>query len=110
MIDENGYSILQRLPATSSKEHLVQSDKEVVSDVIHFQRGSVDVFTFEGPKLQKIIALWISPESGQYCVQCRIFQHYRSLNAFFQNGNIGEVLKNSICSFSTWHILRLMWD
>ncbi|KAF1002003.1 uncharacterized protein LOC141702679 [Apium graveolens] len=65
VIDENGNSILQRLPATSSREHM-QSDNEVVSDALHFQRGSVDVFAFEGPKLQNITAIWISPESGQW--------------------------------------------
>lgn len=64
LIDENGDSILQRIPASSSKDHLMQSNNSIVSDVIHFQRGSVDIFTFEGPKLQKIKALWISPESG----------------------------------------------
>lgn len=66
VIDENGYSILQRLPASSSKEKHMQSNNEVVSDALHFQRGSIDVFTFEGPKLQKIVAIWISPESGQW--------------------------------------------
>lgn len=64
LIDENGDSILQRIPASSSKDQLMQSNNNVVSDVLHFQRGSVDVFTFEGPQLQKIKALWISPESG----------------------------------------------
>ncbi|KAK1363136.1 Lipase/lipooxygenase [Heracleum sosnowskyi] len=66
VIDENGNSILQRLPVSSSKEHHMQSDNEVVSDALHFQRGSIDEFTFEGPKLQKIVAIWISPESGQW--------------------------------------------
>lgn len=66
VIDENGNSILQRLPASSSKEHHMQSENEVVSDALHFQRGSIDVFTFEGPTLQKILAIWISPESGQW--------------------------------------------
>lgn len=66
LIDENGDSILERIPTSSSKDQLMQSNNNVVSDVLHFQRGSVDVFTFEGPKLQKIKALWISPESGQW--------------------------------------------
>ncbi|WOH10563.1 hypothetical protein DCAR_0730032 [Daucus carota subsp. sativus] len=66
VIDENGYSILQRLPASTCKEQNMQSDNEVISDVLHLQRGSIDVFTFKGPKLQKIIALWISPVSGQW--------------------------------------------
>ncbi|XP_059278380.1 uncharacterized protein LOC132032712 isoform X1 [Lycium ferocissimum] len=52
LIDENGDSILQRISAGS--------------DRLHFQRGSVDEFVFEGPKLGKIAAVWISPESGQW--------------------------------------------
>lgn len=86
VIDENGYSILQRLPASTCKEQNMQSDNEVISDVLHLQRGSIDVFTFKGPKLQKIIALWISPVSGQYFVQ-----YCGSLNAYCQNDNIGVV-------------------
>ncbi|KAM1114799.1 hypothetical protein PS1_005465 [Malus domestica] len=34
--------------------------------VLHFQRGSVDQFTFEGTKLGKIEAVWISLESCQW--------------------------------------------
>lgn len=64
LIDENGDSILQRIPASLIKEHSNQSEVEVVSDVLHFQRGSVDEFAFEGPKLQKIESLWVGIESG----------------------------------------------
>lgn len=66
LIDENGDSILQRIPASLIKEHSNQSEVEVVSDVLHFQRGSVDEFAFEGPKLQKIESLWVGIESGQW--------------------------------------------
>ncbi|CAK9186950.1 unnamed protein product [Ilex paraguariensis] len=65
LIDENGDSILQRIPAISMKENIVSDDK-ALSEVLHFQRGSVDDFTFEGPKLGKIEALWVSLESGQW--------------------------------------------
>lgn len=37
---------------------------KVIFDVLHFQRGSVDEFTFEGPDLGKIVAVWIGVESG----------------------------------------------
>ncbi|KAK2978917.1 hypothetical protein RJ640_019232 [Escallonia rubra] len=66
LIDENGDSILQRLPVTSTKDHPIQSGKELVSDALNFERGSVDEFIFKGPMLGKIQALWISPESGQW--------------------------------------------
>ncbi|KAE9462315.1 hypothetical protein C3L33_05769, partial [Rhododendron williamsianum] len=64
--DENGDSILQRIPASLIKENSNQSEAEVVSDVLHFQRGYVDEFAFEGPKLQKIESLWVGIESGQW--------------------------------------------
>ncbi|KAL1557447.1 hypothetical protein AAHA92_08022 [Salvia divinorum] len=56
LIDENGSSILQRLPATSAG----------ADDSLRFQRGSVDEFAFEGPRLGRIHAVWISLESGQW--------------------------------------------
>lgn len=62
LIDENGDSILQRIPASLTKEPNQVDAK--VSDVLQFQRGSVDDFAFEGPKLQKIESLWISVESA----------------------------------------------
>lgn len=64
LIDENGDSILQRIPASLTKEPNQVEAK--ISDVLQFQRGSVDEFAFEGPKLQKIESLWISVESGQW--------------------------------------------
>ncbi|KAL7174677.1 hypothetical protein ACSBR2_033845 [Camellia fascicularis] len=64
LIDENGDSILQRIPASLIKEHSNQLEDKIVSDVLHFQRGSVDEFAFEGPKLGQVEALWISLESG----------------------------------------------
>ncbi|KAF5930066.1 hypothetical protein HYC85_030939 [Camellia sinensis] len=66
LIDENGDSILQRIPASLIKEHCNQLEDKIVSDVLHFQRGSVDEFAFEGPKLGQVEALWISLESGQW--------------------------------------------
>uniref|UniRef100_A0A7N0UHB4 DUF7755 domain-containing protein n=1 Tax=Kalanchoe fedtschenkoi TaxID=63787 RepID=A0A7N0UHB4_KALFE len=64
LIDENGNSILHRLSAYEEVVHTKQSEPDNVSEVIHFQRGSVDEFTFYGPKLGKIIAVWIGVESG----------------------------------------------
>ncbi|KAL6341251.1 hypothetical protein AAG906_032369 [Vitis piasezkii] len=66
LIDENGDSILQRIPASSMKDHPSTSKDSIVSETLHFQRGSVDEFTFEGPKLGKVDAIWISLESGQW--------------------------------------------
>ncbi|XP_055819033.1 uncharacterized protein LOC129887827 isoform X2 [Solanum dulcamara] len=63
LIDANGDSILQRIFAGPENASSVQSQG---SDLLHFQRGSVDEFVFEGPKLGKIAAVWISPESGQW--------------------------------------------
>ena len=60
MIDENGDSILQRIPSNLRPD----DSKEMEDQIIQFQRGSVDEFTFKGPKLEKIEALWISLESG----------------------------------------------
>lgn len=59
MIDENGRSILQRISAVS-----VEKKDMVISEHIHFQRGSIDTVTFKGLKLEKIAALWIGLESG----------------------------------------------
>ncbi|KAL3828880.1 hypothetical protein ACJIZ3_017682 [Penstemon smallii] len=67
LIDENGSSILQRLPSTSNGTDKWSEDKPV-SDTLHFQRGFIDVFAFEGPRLGKIVAAWISLESGQWRV------------------------------------------
>lgn len=64
LIDENGDSILQRIPASSMEDHPSTSKDSIVSEKLHFQRGSVDEFTFEGPKLAKVGAIWISLESG----------------------------------------------
>ncbi|XP_010651359.1 uncharacterized protein LOC100257055 [Vitis vinifera] len=66
LIDENGDSILQRIPASSMKDHPSTSKDSIVSETLHFQRGSVDEFAFEGPKLGKVGAIWISLESGQW--------------------------------------------
>ncbi|KAK4736477.1 hypothetical protein R3W88_000174 [Solanum pinnatisectum] len=63
LIDENGDSILQRISAGLENARSVQSQD---SDLLQFRRGSVDEFIFEGPKLGKLAAVWISPESGQW--------------------------------------------
>ncbi|KAL8529107.1 hypothetical protein ACS0TY_006538 [Phlomoides rotata] len=55
LIDENGSSILRRLPATSVRD-----------ETLHFQRGSSDEFAFEGPNLGRIVAIWIGLESGEW--------------------------------------------
>ncbi|KAK6937017.1 hypothetical protein RJ641_034047 [Dillenia turbinata] len=66
LVDADGNAILQRIPATLIEDHLAQSEDVTVSDLLHFQRRSVDEFIFKGPKLGKIEALWISVESGQW--------------------------------------------
>lgn len=57
LIDENGDSILNRFPA---------SEDTSFADDLHFQRGSVDEFTLYGAGLEKIEALWVGVESGQW--------------------------------------------
>lgn len=59
LIDENGSSILQRLPAMSDE-----------CDTLHFQRGSVDEFAFKGPNLGRILAVWMSLDSGNCILTC----------------------------------------
>ncbi|XP_050220305.1 uncharacterized protein LOC126670583 [Mercurialis annua] len=65
LIDTNGDSILQRIPMIL-KSNSAEPLNEAGCNVVHFQRGSVDEFTFEGPKLERIEALWVSIESGQW--------------------------------------------
>lgn len=62
LIDEDGNSILQRIPASSVMDH--SSGTGDLNEVLHFQRGSVDDFIFEGPKIARVEALWIGVESG----------------------------------------------
>lgn len=64
LVDKNGDSILQRISATSSTDHSLQSNDKDSSSLLHFQRGSVDHFTFEGPAIGKLEALWIGLDSG----------------------------------------------
>ncbi|XWS52399.1 hypothetical protein CRYUN_Cryun11dG0067200 [Craigia yunnanensis] len=66
LIDEKGDSILQRIPAYLLIEHSAESENMVEPETLYFRRGSVDEFVFEGPKLRKVQALWISIESGQW--------------------------------------------
>ncbi|KAJ0083258.1 hypothetical protein Patl1_29979 [Pistacia atlantica] len=66
VIDENGNSILQRIPPSWVTDHSAKTKDSVDSNIVHFQRGSSDEFTFEGPRLGKVEALWISLESGQW--------------------------------------------
>ncbi|KAK4788432.1 hypothetical protein SAY86_019751 [Trapa natans] len=63
IIDENGNSILQRIPAVSMDCSF--SGESCVSSTVHFQQGSDDEFTFQGPKLGRIQAVWISIESDR---------------------------------------------
>ncbi|KAJ9555401.1 hypothetical protein OSB04_010015, partial [Centaurea solstitialis] len=66
LVDENGDSILQRIAATLSSDHTLQSNDNDASEIVHFRRGSVDHFTFKGPPIGKLNALWIGLESGQW--------------------------------------------
>ncbi|MFQ6666063.1 hypothetical protein Gotur_032567 [Gossypium turneri] len=66
LIDEKGDSILKRIPAYLLSEHSTELENTVVSETLHFQRGSVDEFVFEGSELGKVQALWIGIESGQW--------------------------------------------
>ncbi|OAP17727.1 hypothetical protein AXX17_AT1G49820 [Arabidopsis thaliana] len=65
LIDEKGDSVLQTIPP-----NLSSLDPEVVEngESFRFQRGSLDEFSFEGPKLGKIRAFWVGLESGQWRV------------------------------------------
>ncbi|XP_048234853.1 uncharacterized protein LOC8271542 [Ricinus communis] len=65
LIDTNGSSILQTIHVIL-KSNSAEPLKMVEGNPVHFQRGSADVFMFEGPKLEGIEALWISIESGQW--------------------------------------------
>uniref|UniRef100_A0A0R0JVZ3 DUF7755 domain-containing protein n=1 Tax=Glycine max TaxID=3847 RepID=A0A0R0JVZ3_SOYBN len=65
LIDENGNSILQRIPVSLMMDHSTESGDMTNIDMLHFQRGSVDEFIFEGPKIARLKALWVSVESGQ---------------------------------------------
>ncbi|CAK8578510.1 unnamed protein product [Lathyrus sativus] len=60
-IDEDGKSILQRLPVSLMTDLSAES-----GDRLYFQRGSVDEFIFEGPKIARLEALWVGVESGQW--------------------------------------------
>ncbi|KAL5563523.1 hypothetical protein UlMin_033270 [Ulmus minor] len=62
LIDEHGDSVLQRISASYVRDH----SKELDNEVLHFQRGSVDEFIFEGPKLGRVEAVWIGLDSGQW--------------------------------------------
>lgn len=66
LVDNNGDSILQRISATSNTDHHLQSNDKDASSLFHFQRGSINHFTFEGPAIGKLEALWIGLESGQW--------------------------------------------
>ncbi|XP_027919097.1 uncharacterized protein LOC114177777 [Vigna unguiculata] len=66
LIDENGNSILQRIPVSLMMDHSTESGDITDIDVLHFQRGSADEFIFEGPKIARLEALWVSVESGQW--------------------------------------------
>ncbi|XP_026657042.2 uncharacterized protein LOC103697441 isoform X2 [Phoenix dactylifera] len=65
LIDVNGDSLLQRV-CSVSLQHAEQKNDVTFSEAIHFQRDSVDIVTFKGPKLGKIEAIWIGLESGSW--------------------------------------------
>ncbi|CAN6558857.1 unnamed protein product [Malus baccata var. baccata] len=60
--DDGSQSLYKRIPSSIITNHARESE----DGVLHFQRGSVDEFTFEGPKLGNVGAVWISLESGQW--------------------------------------------
>lgn len=64
--DEKSDSILVRLPACTASNDSMLSEGNVMSEVLHFQRGSVDEYVFRGPTLANIAAIWIGLESGQW--------------------------------------------
>ncbi|GAB2222576.1 hypothetical protein Drorol1_Dr00016695 [Drosera rotundifolia] len=66
IIDENGDSILQRLPSVSYQGEDMALEEVRTSEVLHFQNGSVDEFAFQGPRLGPIRALWVGVESGKW--------------------------------------------
>ncbi|TYI12837.1 hypothetical protein ES332_A08G016500v1 [Gossypium tomentosum] len=66
LIDEKGDSILKRIPAYLLSEHSMELENTMVPETLHFQRGSIDEFVFEGSELGKVQALWIGIESGQW--------------------------------------------
>ncbi|KAG9148649.1 hypothetical protein Leryth_019158 [Lithospermum erythrorhizon] len=66
LIDENGDSILQRIPSSSTKNPSFHPEDTNASNVSSFQRGCTDDFIFEGPMLGKVAALWVGVESGQW--------------------------------------------
>ncbi|KAJ1426090.1 hypothetical protein SESBI_10474 [Sesbania bispinosa] len=63
LIDGDGNSILKRIPVSLMMDHSTESGDITNIDKLHFQRGSVDEFIFEGPKLARLDALWVSVES-----------------------------------------------
>ncbi|XP_047156079.1 uncharacterized protein LOC124827126 [Vigna umbellata] len=66
LIDKNGNSILQRIPVSLMMDLSTESGDITNIDMLHFQRGSADEFIFEGPKIARLEALWVSVESGQW--------------------------------------------
>ncbi|XP_042514815.1 uncharacterized protein LOC122089282 isoform X2 [Macadamia integrifolia] len=66
VIDENGDSILQRIPVSPSEGSPGQTEEMAGHNLFCFQRGSVDNFIFQGPNIGKIEALWVSLESGRW--------------------------------------------
>ncbi|CAO2147289.1 unnamed protein product [Urochloa humidicola] len=63
LIDVNGDSLLQRVPAV----YLGQPTPKIKAEqLMPFQSGSVDVITFKGSKLQRIKEVWIGLESGSW--------------------------------------------
>lgn len=63
LIDKNGDSILQRISPISLQS---SNHREYDIETIHFQRGSVDIVSFKGPRLTAVESIWIGLESGSW--------------------------------------------
>uniref|UniRef100_A0A0E0J1Z2 DUF7755 domain-containing protein n=1 Tax=Oryza nivara TaxID=4536 RepID=A0A0E0J1Z2_ORYNI len=63
IIDANGDSLLQRVPAAYCNHSAQGREAE---KLLPFQSGSVDVVTFRGSKLQRIKEIWVGLESGSW--------------------------------------------
>lgn len=78
IIDENGDSILLRIPSMRGAEQSSNLEDPVDHENLSFQRGSVDGFTFKGPPLEQVQALWIGVESGLSTIVGLLARAYES--------------------------------
>ncbi|CAH1452762.1 unnamed protein product [Lactuca virosa] len=63
---EDKLESLYKLTIQTSNYYGSESIENDASDVLHFTRGSINHFTFQGPTIEKLKALWIGLESGQW--------------------------------------------